>query len=72
MPILYSIDINFNITIPDFVGAANISSTSNYTKAQNEANGEGANNNSQGGAGNNSEDDDNGEDISGIETQGEW
>jgi len=33
MPILYSIDINFNITIPDFVGGVNISGASNYTKA---------------------------------------
>ena len=45
MPILYSIDVNFNITIPDFAGAANISNTSNYTKVWNEADREGANNN---------------------------
>jgi hypothetical protein len=30
---LYSIDINFNITIPNFIGIVNISGTSNYTKA---------------------------------------
>ena len=46
MPILYSIDVNFNITIPDFAGVVNISSTSNYIKAWNEANGENINNNS--------------------------
>ena len=61
MPILYSIDVNFNITIPNFAGIANISSTSNYTKVQNEANREGANNNGQSGAGNNNK-----EDISGV------
>ena len=66
MPILYSIDVNFNITIPDFMGIANISGTSNYTKAQNKANKEGANNNSQGGASNNNEDNDNREDVSGV------
>jgi hypothetical protein len=32
MPILYSIDVNFNITIPNFIGVVNISSASNYTK----------------------------------------
>jgi hypothetical protein len=32
MPILYSININFNITIPNFISAVNISSTSNYIK----------------------------------------
>ena len=58
-PILYSIDVNFNITIPNFAGAVNISGTSNYTKAQNEANREGANNNGQGGAGNNNKDNNN-------------
>ena len=68
MPILYSIDINFNITIPNFAGVANISGTSNYTKAQNEANREGANNNGWGGAGNNNEDNNNREDISGVRT----
>ena len=46
MPILYSIDIDFNITIFDFAGVVNINSTSNYTKVWNEANGEGINNNS--------------------------
>ena len=74
MPISYSIDVNFNITIPNFTGVVNISSTSNYTKAQNKANREGANNNSQDGAGNNSEDNNrrednnNREDISGVRT----
>ena len=66
MPILYSIDINFNITIPNFIGAVNISSTSNYIKVQNKANREGANNNGQGGASNNSKDNNNKEDVSGI------
>jgi len=46
MPILYNIDVNFNIAIPDFIGRVNISSLSNYAKAWNEANREGANNNS--------------------------
>jgi len=32
MPISYSIDINFNIAIPNFTGTVNISGTSNYTK----------------------------------------
>ena len=58
-------DVNFNITIPNFAGVVNISSTSNYTKAQNEANGEGANNNGQGGASNN-KDNNNREDISSV------
>ena len=66
MPILYSIDINFNITISNFIGIVNISSTSNYTKVQNEANREGANNNSQGGAGNNNKDNNNREDIGSV------
>ena len=66
MPILYSIDVNFNITIPNFIGIANISSTSNYTKAQNKADREGANNNGWGGAGNNNKDNNNREDISGV------
>ena len=66
MPISYSIDVNFDIAIPNFTGIINISSTGNYTKAQNEANREGANNNGQDGAGNNSEDNDNREDISGV------
>ena len=61
-------DVDFNITIPDFVGVINISGTGNYIKAQNKADGEGANNNSQDGAGNNSKDDDNREDISGVGT----
>jgi len=39
-------DVDFNIAIPNFAGAINISSTGNYTKAWNEADGEGANNNS--------------------------
>ena len=66
MPILYSIDVNFNITIPNFIGVIDISSTSNYTKAQNKANREGANNNSWDSASNNSEDNSNREDISSI------
>ena len=66
MPILYSIDINFNIAIPNFIGIVNISSTSNYTKAQNKANREGANNNGQGGASNNNKDNNNRKDISGV------
>ena len=66
MPILYSIDVDFNITIPDFVGVVNISGTGNYTKVQNEADGEGINNNSQGSISDNSEDDNNREDISGV------
>ena len=45
MSILYSIDVNFNITIFNFVGTANISSTSNYSKVWNKANREGTNNN---------------------------
>ena len=75
MPILYSIDINFNITIPDFMGIINISGTGNYTKAQNEADREGANNNSWDGASNNNkndnnrEDNNNKEDINGVKTQ---
>jgi len=63
---LYSIDVNFNITIPNFVGVVNISGTSNYTKAWNKANKEGANNNGWGGAGNNNEDNNNREDISSV------
>ena len=59
-------DINFNITIPNFIGVVNISSTSNYTKAQNEANREGANNNGWGSTSNNNEDNNNREDISSI------
>ena len=59
-------DINFNITIPNFAGVVNISGTSNYTKAQNEANREGANNNGWGGTSNNNKDNDNREDISGV------
>ena len=66
MSILYSIDINFNITIPNFAGAVNISGINNYTKVWNEANGEGTNNNSQGGTGDNSKDNNNGEDINGV------
>ena len=62
-------DVNFNITIPDFAGIVNINSTSNYTEVQNKADGEGINNNSQGGAGDNNKDNNNGEDISGIKTQ---
>ena len=66
MPILYSVDINFNITISNFAGIINISGTSNYTKVQNKANREGANNNGQDGAGNNSEDNNNREDVGGV------
>ena len=33
MSILYSMDVNFDIAIPDFVGVVNISNTSNYIKA---------------------------------------
>ena len=32
MPILYNIDIDFNITIPNFVDTVNINSISNYTE----------------------------------------
>ena len=46
MPILYSINIDFNIAIPDFTGVVNISSTSNYAKVWNEADRESTNNNS--------------------------
>ena len=56
MPILYSIDIDFDIAIPDFAGIVNISGTSNYTEAWNKADGEDTNNNGWGGAGNNRED----------------
>ena len=59
MPILYSIDVDFNIAIPNFTSIANISGTSNYTKAQNMVNREGANNNSQGSVGNNNKDNNN-------------
>ena len=59
-------DVNFNIAIPNFAGVVNISSTSNYTKAQNEANREGANNNGWGGAGDNNKDNSNREDIGGV------
>ena len=68
-PILYSIDVNFNITISDFAGVVNISSTGNYTEVWNEANREGINNNGQGGADNNNGDDNNKENISGIKIQ---
>jgi hypothetical protein len=66
MPISYGIDINFNITIPDFTGVVNISGTSNYTKVWNKADREGANNNGWSGASNNNKDNDNREDISGV------
>ena len=59
-------DVDFNITIPDFVGVVNISSTGNYTEVQNKANGEGANNNSQGSTGDNNKDNNNGEDVGGV------
>ena len=63
---MYSIDVNFNIAIPDFAGVANISGIGNYTEAWNEANGEGANNNGWGGAGNNNENNDNREDVGDV------
>jgi len=59
-------DINFNITILDFMGIVNINSTSNYTKVWNKANKEGANNNGWDGASNNSKDDNNREDVGGV------
>jgi hypothetical protein len=59
-------DVNFNITIPNFIGVINISGTGNYTKAWNEANREGANNNGWDGASNNSEDNNNREDVSSV------
>ena len=45
MSILYSIDVNFNITIFNFTGTANIDGINNYIKAWNEADKKGANNN---------------------------
>ena len=72
MPILYSMDVNFDIAISDFVGGANISGASNYTEAWNKADGEGANNNGQDGAGDNSEDNDNEEDVGGVGIQEGW
>ena len=48
------------------MGTVNISSTSNYSKVQNKADGEGINNNSQGSTSNNNKDNNNKEDISGI------
>ena len=59
-------DVDFNITIPDFVGVVNISSTGNHTEVWNKANGEGANNNSQGSTGDNNKDNNNGEDVGGV------
>ena len=59
-------DVNFNIAIPNFKGAANISSTSNYTEAQNKANREGANNNGWDGPSNNGENNNNKEDVGGV------
>ena len=58
-------DVDFDIAIPDFVGAANINSIGNYTKAWNKANRESANNNGQGSAGDN-KDSNNKEDINSI------
>ena len=72
MPILYSIDINFNIIILNFAGVANINSTSNYTKAWNEANGKSTNNNGYGSAGNNNKDNNNRENISNVKIQRGW
>ena len=66
MSILYSIDVDFNITIPDFAGIVNINSTSNYTKLWNEADRKGVNNNSQGSTDNNNKDNNNKKDISSI------
>ena len=60
-------DVNFNITIPNFMGRVNISSASNYIKAWNKANREDANNNSWDVAGNNNKDNNNRED-SGVRT----
>ena len=57
MPILYNIDVDFNITIPDFTSIVNISGTNN--KAWNKANGKGANNNGWDSASNNSKDNNN-------------
>ena len=82
MPILYSIDIDFDIIIPDFASIVNINGTSN--KVWNKADKEGANNNGWDGAGNNNkddnnkkdnnnrEDDDNGKDIGGVKIQEGW
>jgi cellular nucleic acid-binding protein len=70
-PISYSMDVDFDIAIPDFAGAANIGGTGNHTEAWNEADREGANNNGWGGAGDNNEDDDGGEDV-GDGKQGGW
>jgi len=79
---LYSIDVDFNIVISDFVGVANINSIGN--KMWNKADGEGADNNGWDGAGDNSKDNDNrednnnkednnnGEDINNIKTQKGW
>ena len=39
-------DVDFNITIPDFMSVVNISNTSNYIKVWNEAVRESTNNNS--------------------------
>ena len=39
-------DVDFNITILNFVSVVNINSTNNYTEVWNEANGEGVSNNS--------------------------
>jgi len=52
-------DVDFNIAIPDFMSAANISGTGNHTEMWNKANGESANNNSWGNASDNNKDDDN-------------
>ena len=60
MPILYNMDVDFNIAIFDFVNVTNISGISN--KVWNEADGEGADNNGWDSASDNSEDDDNKED----------
>ena len=71
-------DVDFDIAIFDFAGAANINGTSNHTKAWNEADKEGTNNNGWNGASNNNEDDDNKKDnnnkkdISDVKTQKEW
>ena len=65
---MYSIDINFNIAIFDFIGVTNISGISN--KMWNEADGEGIDNNGWDSAGDNSEDNNNREDNDNREDVG--
>ena len=59
-------DVDFNITIPDFVGVVNISDTGNYTKAWNKANGEGINNDGWGSASDNNKDNNDRKDVGSI------